>query len=329
MSKHTTILAADIKRGTRHRKDMGDLDSLKSSLAELGMLQPIGVTPDLTLVFGERRLTAATALGWEGVPAIVFDTFTDAVSALKAERDENRCRKEMTPSEYVALGRALEEVERAEAAARSVANLLQNQGSTEREPVPSRSGKVADIVGEAVGVSGKTYSQAKKVVDAAPELVDAMDAGKLSVKTAAAVADLPKRERKKVAESDDPKAAAKKAIAKAKKPDPEPEPQPDPEPVDEGYEFVCAVETLCRDIDQIAARMKALKASRFSHSIHIDSAAAQVEAARKTLWQGRPSHECPYCQGEISPECRACKGTGRVKRTTFDSGTAAMGGSAA
>lgn len=184
---------------------------------------------------------------------------------------------------------------------------------------------------EQLDVSRSSVQRAAKVLEKAPEIATAVEQKKLDVKTAAKVADLPKRERKKVAEAPDPKKAAKLALAKveAKKPEPEPEPQPEPEPVDEGYEFVCAVETLCREIDQIAARMKGLKASRFSHSIHIDSAAAQVEAARKTLWQGRPSHECPYCKGDISPECRACKGTGRVKRTTFDSGTAAMGGSAA
>lgn len=98
----------------------------------------------------------------------------------------------------------------------------------------------------------------------------------------------------------------------------------EPEPVDEGAEFVTAVESLCRDMDQIAARMKALKASRFSYSIHIDSAVSQVEAARKTLWQGRAAHMCPYCKGEPDG-CKPCNNTGRVKKNTFDSGTAAVG----
>lgn len=102
------------------------------------------------------------------------------------------------------------------------------------------------------------------------------------------------------------------------------QPEPDPEPVDEGAEFVATVETLCRDTDQIAARMKALKPSHFSYSIHIDSAISQVEAARKTLWQGRPAHVCPYCKGEPDG-CKPCNNTGRVKKTVFDSGTKAVG----
>ncbi len=104
-------------------------------------------------------------------------------------------------------------------------------------------------------------------------------------------------------------------------------PEPEPEPADPGAEFVDAVEAICRDADQLAARMKALKASPFAYSIHIDSSVSQVEAARKALWQGRPAHVCPYCRGEDKGEktCKACQGTGRVKKTTFDSGTKAVG----
>ena len=46
---------ADIKVGSRHRKDMGDLTSLAESIRQEGLLQPIGVTEKLQLIFGERR----------------------------------------------------------------------------------------------------------------------------------------------------------------------------------------------------------------------------------------------------------------------------------
>ena len=48
----------DIKVGGRHRKEMGDLTSLADSIRQEGLLQPIGVTEKLELVFGERRLRA-------------------------------------------------------------------------------------------------------------------------------------------------------------------------------------------------------------------------------------------------------------------------------
>ena len=53
-----SLKISDIKVGNRHRKDMGDLTSLADSIKEEGLLQPIGVTEKLELVFGERRLRA-------------------------------------------------------------------------------------------------------------------------------------------------------------------------------------------------------------------------------------------------------------------------------
>lgn len=94
------------------------------------------------------------------------------------------------------------------------------------------------------------------------------------------------------------------------------------EPVDEGKAFVGEVETLCRDIDQVVDRMKALKQSKFSYSIHVDSAVSQVQAARSALWQGRPDHVCPYCNGD---GCKPCGKTGRVKLTSFKSAKEAVG----
>ena len=49
---------ADIKVGNRHRKDMGDLVYLAESIRQEGLLQAIGVTDLLELVFGERRIRA-------------------------------------------------------------------------------------------------------------------------------------------------------------------------------------------------------------------------------------------------------------------------------
>src|SRR5262245_8424756 len=54
--------------GERHRRDMGDIDGLAASLGELGLLHPIVIRPDGTLIAGERRLRAAELLGWAQIP---------------------------------------------------------------------------------------------------------------------------------------------------------------------------------------------------------------------------------------------------------------------
>ena len=80
---------ADIMVGTRHRREMGDIAGLAASMAELGLLQPIVVRPDGTLIAGERRLRAAEQLGWTHIPVSVVDL--DAV--VRGEFAENAVRK--------------------------------------------------------------------------------------------------------------------------------------------------------------------------------------------------------------------------------------------
>src|SRR5574338_510309 len=53
-----------------------DLAQLQASLAESGLLQPITVRASgdhFELIAGERRLRAATRLGWKSIPALVKD----------------------------------------------------------------------------------------------------------------------------------------------------------------------------------------------------------------------------------------------------------------
>ena len=57
---------SDIIIGKRHRRDMGDLDALARTIRDLGLLHPVVIRPDVTLIAGERRLCAAKLLGWTG-----------------------------------------------------------------------------------------------------------------------------------------------------------------------------------------------------------------------------------------------------------------------
>jgi ParB/RepB/Spo0J family partition protein len=91
--------------GDRHRKDMGDLAALAESIRQTGLLQPIGVTADHDLVFGERRLRAVRdILKRATIPARIVDV----PSILAGEYAENEVRKDFTPSERVAIARAVE-----------------------------------------------------------------------------------------------------------------------------------------------------------------------------------------------------------------------------
>lgn len=80
-----------------------DLMELQESLQTSGLLQPITVRPSpktanrFELIAGERRLRAATSLGWEKIPAVVKD-FTDQ-EILTLALIENLQRSDLNPIE--------------------------------------------------------------------------------------------------------------------------------------------------------------------------------------------------------------------------------------
>lgn len=101
----SAVPVASVVVGERHRRDMGNLDALAQSIRDEGLLQPIGITSDNHLVFGERRLRACADIlgGWTEIEARVV-----AVSSIAAgEYAENEVRKDFTPSERVAIVDAL------------------------------------------------------------------------------------------------------------------------------------------------------------------------------------------------------------------------------
>lgn len=88
----------------RHVFDEEALEELKTSIQEVGFLQPI-VVRDLgdgryELVMGERRWRAAQAVGKESIPAIVRDTPDDAM--LRDALLENIHRANLNPLEEAA-----------------------------------------------------------------------------------------------------------------------------------------------------------------------------------------------------------------------------------
>ena len=143
-----------VQVGDRHRRDLGDVDSLARSMAELGLLHPIVIRPDGTLIAGERRLRAAQSLGWQTIPVTVLDL--DAV--VRGEFAENAVRKDFTLSEAVAIKRALEPIERAAA--------KQRMASPEKFSEHDK-GNALDKVATIVRKHRTTLAKAEAIVDAA------------------------------------------------------------------------------------------------------------------------------------------------------------------
>lgn len=169
------ILVSDIKVGDRYRKEMGDLTSLADSIAELGLLQPIGVAPDNTLIFGERRLRACRdILGLTEVEARVIDM----PSIVVGENAENEVRKDFTPSERVAIARAIAD----EIGDRRGINQHTPEGP-QKIADAKKGQETREFAAKKAGFGNReTFRQAEAVTErAAPELVEAMDSGKVSI----------------------------------------------------------------------------------------------------------------------------------------------------
>ena len=70
------VSTADIKIGSRFRKDLGKTDDLEESIKELGQLVPIAIDlnpsppPKYMVVDGERRIVASKKLGYSEIEAV-------------------------------------------------------------------------------------------------------------------------------------------------------------------------------------------------------------------------------------------------------------------
>ena len=162
---------SDIRMGKRYRQDLGDIETLARSMADVGLIQPIIVKPDNTLVAGARRIEAADSLGWTEIPHVVARNLEEELQLLKAQRDENTCRKDFAPSEAVAVAEELEPMEREAAKTRHG----RPKNSENFTGFPD-AGNALDRVAEAVGMSRPTLAKAREVVASGDEeLITKMD----------------------------------------------------------------------------------------------------------------------------------------------------------
>ncbi len=149
---------ADIHIGKRHRRDMGDIPGLAASIADVGLLHPVVVTPDGCLIAGERRLKALLHLGQDRASVTILDL--DRV--VRGEYAENQFRKAFTPSEAADIADSLEPKLRQEAKDR--------QGErTDRHPAkfPGCAGNALDHLAKIIGKDRTTIAKARAVRDAA------------------------------------------------------------------------------------------------------------------------------------------------------------------
>jgi ParB family chromosome partitioning protein len=185
------INIASIKIGSRHRKDMGDLRSLAESIQEEGLLQPIGLTDRLELVFGERRLLAIRDILKR---KSILARIVNVSSIIAGEFQENEIRKDFTASERVAIGKTLKE------------QLPERRGHPSiRQKIDELNGRTDEFVAAKAGFGNRqTFRQAVKVIESGTHrLIQAMDRGRVSIYAAALLADADPEEQDRILELDE------------------------------------------------------------------------------------------------------------------------------
>lgn len=144
--------------GTRHRKDPGDLQPLMESIEQLGLLQPVTITPEGVLVCGWRRLEAVRQLGYRSMKVWVRSGISDKLEALLAQQDDNELHKPLNELEKASLYRELKALRAEEAARRMQANQF---GGTPDKPNTGNSGCAP---GAQPGETGRARRQAAMAV---------------------------------------------------------------------------------------------------------------------------------------------------------------------
>lgn len=155
---------------------------LKKSIEEQGILVPIVIRPDGTILSGHRRHQVALSLGMAQVPVSIALDGDDRVLIV----EHNRYRTK-TVSERMREAELISVVLSEKAAA---ARAREGLARTETLPEESKVGRVSDTVSTAVGMKTRTYEKAKFIFEEAKtnanakEKLERLDRGELSIDAA-------------------------------------------------------------------------------------------------------------------------------------------------
>ena len=193
-----------------------DLQELAQDIKEHGLHEPIWICNG-KIIDGRNRYRACRVVGVEPT----FREWGGEGSLANFVLSLNLHRRHLDSAQRAMVAaRAKEEFE-AEALQRRDANLLQNKGSTDGlDPGHRSGGRSAQLAADALNVSRDAVNKAAKILkEAAPELVAAVEQGKVSLDAGAAVTTLPVDEQREIVKHGKVKEKAKElreARAKAK-----------------------------------------------------------------------------------------------------------------
>lgn len=180
--------------------DEEHLPALAEDIRAHGLLMPVELL-DGKVIDGRRRLKACAIARVE--PTFKTITTDDPIAYV---RSLNEHRRHLTPSQMAMVAGRAREYYDVQAKARMVAGGVRGGESKGKENLPSPisdASQARDAAGKAFGVSGRSVDYATRVLSkGTPELIAAVDSGRIAVSAAAVVAaDPPDEQRTYVEES--------------------------------------------------------------------------------------------------------------------------------
>ena len=144
---------------------MKDVQRLSESIAEVGMMNPITVTADHTLIAGLHRLEAAKRLGWTEVECSISDM--DELHTELAEIDENVIRtglSDLELSELLARRKKIYEMLHPATIARNLPGHASNYESS-GDKLTGEEKPFSQDIAEKMGVSPRTVERHVQIAE--------------------------------------------------------------------------------------------------------------------------------------------------------------------
>jgi len=233
-----------------------ELKVLADDIAMNGQVHPIIVSKGV-LIDGRNRL-AACALG-KIEPVWQERDFRDEGEIVRFVIAANERRRHLTPSQRSMIAAELANINKTDSLRQNKATDAQECATEPKQPAIKQ-----EDAAKAMGVSRRSVQDAKKVSTQAPELAAQVKEGKVSVATAAKLADAPAKAREVAAGTKTAKAAMQEmkdeAPKKAKaKPDPKPKPEPSAKADDKRNEKLVSENTaLHKKVDELGAQIESM-----------------------------------------------------------------------
>lgn len=320
--KHIDVDPKLLKNHPLQAKIYGDVADMEfcEEIEKNGILQPILITEDWTIISGHRRMQAARKNALATVPCVV-SPLKDRLDIEEAFLSSNANRLKTVEQTAREVKERLR-IETERAAAREKSGKRPKE-SDPRETVPqgpadwsgkgepifgvrtgSATGRASDIAGEAVGWSGKTAVAAVKVVDAIDDAEAAGDTEKAS-------------ELRETLNTRGVKPAARKAEAPASD-FRDPHGQPCSDELREAFEISHELGACVSQIGKLESRVTdALKGTGGIGDFVVATAVDLLNRAKQHIALHRPWTTCQKCGDKPKKSCAFCKGRGWVDRMNF------------